>query len=177
VATAECLLYTSNALLALLHEDIDRLPAADRDLVHGALPWTVLVADRPVTRDGSTHDLAGYALARQAGLVLKPLHGHSGRGVLFGGAATAGQWSAALENAYRDGGFCLQERVSPDTAAVPVYDSRSGTLALHELPYVLGPYLLGRHRGGICVRHPAPGSAEPGINWESGVLHSVALTT
>ena len=176
LATAECLLFTSNALLAMLFDEIHSLPARDQRLVTSSVPWTVRVTDRRVVRDGIACDLGRHAVERQSDLVLKPLNGHSGDRVVFGCDVSAAEWSDALESAFRAADSCLQERVVPDTTSVPVHDHCSGRASVHRLPSVLGPYRLGRHTGGIAVRHPTPGSAEHAINWDNGVMHNVALT-
>jgi hypothetical protein len=175
VATSECLLFTSNALLAQLFEHVEALEEAERRLVARCVPWTVHLVDRRVERFGRRHDLDRYALANRDRLVIKPLNGHSGLGVVFGASVTATEWEHALELAFRTRTSCLQERVVPDETPVPVHHADSGTVSIHRLPSVLGPFRLGRRPGGIAVRHPVPRAESLAVNWEDGVLHNVAM--
>ncbi len=175
VATTECLLFTSNALLAKLFEHYDVLPARDRVLVSRYVPWTVHLADRRIARFGRRYDLGRYAVENRRKLVLKPLNGHSGQGVVVGAGVSSRAWERALELGFLSRAACLQERVLPDTSPVPVYNRDSGSVSVHRLPSILGPFRLGRWPGGIAVRHPAPQVPDLAVNWEGGVLHNVAM--
>ncbi len=175
VATTECLLFTSNALLAKLFEHYEVLSPSERTLVSRHVPWTVHLTDRRVARFGRRYDLARYAIEKSKQLVLKPLNGHSGQGVVFGAGVTSGEWERALEVGFRSRAACLQERVIPDAFPVPVYSRDSGSVSVHRLPSILGPFRLGRRRGGIVVRQRAPRALGLAVNWEDGVLHNVAM--
>lgn len=175
LATSECLLFTSNALLVKLYEHYEVLTAADRELVSRCVPWTVHLSDRRVVRAGRRHDLDRYAAANRHRLVIKPLNSHSGQGVVVGASTSQAEWEQALALAFRTRTTCLQERMVPDRTPVPVYRSGSRDVSVHRLPSVLGPFRLGRRSGGIAVRHPVPHATQLAVNWEDGVLHNVAL--
>lgn len=177
LASSECLLLTSNALLAMLHESDLRLRPRDRALVDRTVPWTVRMGDRRVTWRGSSHDLATLATSRRRDFVLKPLYGHSGQGVRLGWQTPEGDWQSALEHAAKAGTHCLQERVEPDAFPVAVYDRRRCETTVRRLPGIFGPFQLGRHRGGIGVRFPAPSTNGAVLNWDQGVLYGIVRDT
>jgi hypothetical protein len=112
----------------------DELASLDR-----ILPWTRMVRQGSVTApDGERCQLADYAIAKQAELILKPVLLHGGLGVLPGWTASPEQWRQQLAAAMA-GPYVLQRRVHPVTEPFP---DESG----------LRPWVLS-----LSVFHGAPG--------------------
>ena len=124
-------------LFALLHdaEVQRRLTRAQRRMVGDCIPYTVMVDDAHREE----------ARTRREELVLKPIWGHAGEGVVLGWRCTQTEWDDALEAA-RD--HVLQERVEEQHLLFP--DARRG-YALRDCMVDLDPFLIrGRFAGFLC---------------------------
>lgn len=106
----------SKANLALLSDPAHHgaLEPEQVALVERTVPWTRVVRDGTTVRDGEVVDLRPYLEAHRTELVLKPVLGFGGRGVVPGWAVDADHWSALLDAA-RDDMHVVQERVVPQT--------------------------------------------------------------
>lgn len=134
-------IYGSKAALALLSDEANRhlFSAEELASLDRILPWTRMARQGPVTTpDGERRDLAEYAIANQAELILKPALLHGGQGVVPGWNASPQRWREQLTTAM-DGPYVLQRRVHPRTEPFPADDG------LH--PWVLS----------LSVFHGAPG--------------------
>jgi hypothetical protein len=168
-------IYGSKGALALLSDEANRQLFSPDELasLDRILPWTRVVRQGPVTApDGERRDLAEYAVANQAELILKPALLHGGQGVLPGWAATPEQWRDQLAAAM-DGSYVLQRRVHPLNEPFPADDGlRPWALSLsvfYGSPGFSGLWVRGTTRldGGImnmsidayatCAFHPKPG--------------------
>ena len=117
-------IYGSKGALALLSDEANRhlFSADELASLDRILPWTRMVREGSVTTpDGERGDLADYAVANQAELVLKPVLLHAGLGVLLGWTASREQWRQQLVAA-SDGPYVLQRRVHPLTEPFPADD-------------------------------------------------------
>jgi hypothetical protein len=132
-----------------------------------------MVRPGPVTAPhGERCELAGYAIANQDELILKPVLLHAGQGVQPGWTATPRQWRELLAAAM-DGPFVLQQRIHPLTEPFPADDGlRPWVLSLsvfHGAPGFSGLYVRGtsqldggvlniaRGAVGTCAFHPPLG--------------------
>ncbi|MGH3155527.1 MAG: hypothetical protein ACRDNF_02960, partial [Streptosporangiaceae bacterium] len=114
-------IYGSKGALALLSDEANRhlFSADELASLDRILPWTRMVRPGAVTTpDGDRHELAGYALANQAELLIKPVLMHAGQGVLPGWNAGPQQWREQLAAAM-DGPYVLQRRVHPLSEPFP----------------------------------------------------------
>lgn len=99
--------------------------AEERQVFRRHVPWTRKLLDRStVLSDGSTGALLEHARTEQEHLVVKPNRDYGGHGVLVGPTATPAEWNAALEQAVREPGEWVVQRLVD--------------LPVHEFP-VLGP--------------------------------------
>ncbi|NNH75650.1 hypothetical protein HLB23_38350 [Nocardia uniformis] len=178
LASSECLIFTSNIALALLHERAEQgyVDAATRALIKNHIPWTALLRDGLIGRNGRTTELLEFALTNRSRLVLKPLIGHSGRAIAFGVETEARAWQELLEAATLTGGFCVQEHVVGDRFDLPVFDPQRRGIQQHRATAVFGPFLVGRRRGNMIVRLPAEQADKAAINWETETMRSVVMT-
>lgn len=140
-------LFGSKGALALLSDEAyrelytaDELACLDR-----ILPWTRMVRAGPVTAGGVRRDLAGYAEANRTELVLKPVAGHSGEGVVLGWQVDPATWRDHVAQAM-DGPYILQQRIRPVPELFPTDDGAE--------PWLLtwGAILVSNGYGGMWVR-------------------------
>ena len=126
-------IYGSKGALALLSDEANRHLFSPDELasLDRILPWTRMVRKGSVTTPGGERcELADYAIANQAELVLKPVLLHAGLGVLPGWTADREEWRQQLA-ASMDGPYVLQRRVHPLTEPFPAVDGlRSWVLSL-----------------------------------------------
>ena len=130
-------------LFALLHDPAMQklLSPAQREMVRRVIPYTVQ-ADEPACE---------AAARNREAWVLKPMHGHGGRGVVLGHAVDDTTWEAALADADH---HVLQRRVPTQRALFP--DARQG-YALTDCMVDLNPFLIrGRLAGFLCRLSEGP---------------------
>lgn len=109
--------HSDKGLLAILHEPAvwAVLTSSERAVVERRVPWTRVVRD-------ADRYLIEECVARQHELVLKPVAGLHGHGVMLG-AETAGEpWRAAMSDPHET--FVVQERLRPKPE--PVMDPDTG---------------------------------------------------
>jgi hypothetical protein len=160
------ILLTNKMPLAWLWEDIDRLDGDDREFVRRHIPWTV--------RFEAAH--RDQAVARQADLVLKPVDGYGGTGVLVGPAVPAAGWRAGLDTAAADGSHILQDFIDGDMIAMGFTHARTGEARTARVGFVLGPFVFGGKGAAVLVRHGTPGTGAV-LNAMQGAFPNTALLT
>jgi hypothetical protein len=143
--------------------------ADERQIFRRHVLWTRIVSDRSTTLpDGNTGDLLPYVRDERETLVLKPNRSCGGEGVVLGPAASAEEWSAAVEQALADPARWVVQRL----ASIPVHEfpvvGEGGTVHTEPFHVVMGfaptqygVAILGRasqkqvvnvaQRGGMCV--------------------------
>ncbi len=113
-----------------------------RSCLNQAIPWTRFVTDCP--------ELTAHAMKHQQELVLKPVSGYGGTGVVLGWECNTSEWEAALTGA-RANRTIIQERLAAPTASFPImgkHGLEKRKLLFDTCPYVLG----GENRHGLGVR-------------------------
>lgn len=139
VNSLRTVLLHGKGLFAMLHDPewSRRFSAAERRMIVEHVPWTVRMSD--------DEELVSMALEEREQLVLKPLTGHGGSGVVLGWQTSPYDWEEALTAATS---HVLQRRVPEQIAAFP--DARDG-YALHDKIVDLDPFLIrGRFAGLLC---------------------------
>lgn len=104
----------SKACLALLSDESNHgaYEPAQREVVERMVPWTRVVRDGPtLTLDGRA-ELRRFMRARQRDLVLKPVLGFGGAGIVTGWTASSEEWESAVARAFSTP-HIVQERVRP----------------------------------------------------------------
>ncbi|MEU5052085.1 hypothetical protein [Streptomyces sp. NPDC021096] len=147
-------LLSAKAVLAWIHQDIDLLDPADRQLVRDHLPFT-LHLPRHHSAAERRAPLAHAAQARER-LVLKPSCGHGGHGVVFGRDLSPTQWLRILHEELEHDDVVLQELVDADTLRMPFFSPGQDRVHHEDVAFVLSPYLIGGRSTGLLVRHDAP---------------------
>jgi hypothetical protein len=163
-------LLSDKTTMAWLWEDKKSLPESDQGLIERHLPWTALF---PEPGPGGA-ELLRHALANRAELVLKPVGGYGGGGVVLGPNVSAEEWRDALLQAEREGRHIVQRHVTPDLLSLDFFDQRTGAVQHADVPFVLGPFMFGGAPSGVLMRHGVPGGG-PVLNAHHGALMSSVL--
>ncbi|PZF98200.1 hypothetical protein [Micromonospora deserti] len=162
--SAAAWLLANKTVFAWLWDDVDGLPAADRDLVQRYVPRTWVL----------TAGLLERAVAEQRDLVAKPADGSAGVDVLIGRELDADGWRDGVRRAAERGGFILQRYVPADSVPLDFVHIESGETVSADVPYSIAPYLFGRRPAGACIRTGFPG-CDGVLNLARGVLLSGLL--
>jgi hypothetical protein len=87
------------------------------------VPWTRVVRPREVEWEGARVSLEALLRGRRDALVLKPVDGFGGYGVVVGPFAAAAEWAAAVDAALAKPGSTVVQRYHPlPRARVPLLD-------------------------------------------------------
>jgi uncharacterized circularly permuted ATP-grasp superfamily protein len=133
--------------------------ADERALIRRHVPWTALVEERNVTRDGESFDLVPYLRRRREHLVIKPNDEYGGTGVTLGWETTEGQWDAAIARALteRDRGWVAQERITVRREHFPMCTADG--VVVRDMLVDLAPYVFRGRFAGFLTRLSATGLA------------------
>jgi len=139
--------------LALLSDPSNegRFSTQEQALIDRYIPWTRLVRLGQTQWRGQEVNLPAFAWAAQSKLVLKPILGRGGQGVMLGCASTPQAWRAALEGAVNgEVTHVLQERIRPRTERLAW--ATSAGIQLEEVVLNWGVFVAGgRYNGSIVV--------------------------
>jgi uncharacterized circularly permuted ATP-grasp superfamily protein len=147
--------------------------AEERVLIRRHVPWTVLVREGRVSRDGEPTDLLPYLRRHRDRFVVKPNDEYGGTGVTLGWETTEADWDAALSKAVaeRDRGWVAQEKIAVRREVFPICEN--GSLVSREMLVDFAPYIF---RGRSRVSHTAQRTArERHVRWRQ-VQHSWCLS-
>src|SRR5262245_55602596 len=72
------------------------LSADERDVIRQHVPWTVIVEESRVSRDGESIDLVPHLRRHRERFVIKPNDEYGGTGVTLGWETTEAEWDAAI---------------------------------------------------------------------------------
>ncbi len=72
---------------------------AEREIIRRHIPWTAMVEDGPVIRDGEAIDLLPHLRAEREQFVIKPNDEYGGTGVTLGWETSEAEWDAAIQRA------------------------------------------------------------------------------
>ncbi|MFH9403767.1 hypothetical protein ACH4JS_29020 [Streptomyces sp. NPDC017638] len=172
VPEASCLL-GAKRVLAWMHEDLDRYPPADRELIEGHVPWTAWLG--PGQCAARRRWILARAARERTGLVVKPSRGHGGAGFVSGAEVTEREWLDLLTRRSGEETLVLQRRLVPDTARMR-FRSLDGACGTARVPFVLSPFLLNGRPAGAHVRHASPDSpAGAPVNTAAGAVSNTVL--
>jgi hypothetical protein len=133
--------------------------ADEQALIQRHIPWTVLVEERRVTRDGESFDLIPYLRNRREMLVLKPNDEYGGTGVTLGWETDERTWDAAVERALRERarGWVAQEKIAVRREVFPICEN--GGVTMRDMLVDLAPYVFRGRFAGFLTRLSATGLA------------------
>jgi len=105
------------------------------------VPWTRLVREEKSDYFGTEVDLLEYIKANSNKLVLKPNDDYGGHGITIGWNSEAGAWNTALEEAFANGDYLVQERVPTAREVFPALTA-DGQIEFAEQLVDLDPLLF-----------------------------------
>lgn len=154
--------------LALLSEAAasGALAGTDRETVERYVPWTRLVRDVELERRGKIAPLTQIAENHRSELVLKPIIGHGGSGVIPGWTTDQEEWRSALAEAMQGRiSHVLQDRVRPAPEWMPQVDRAGVRFVPTSLNW--GAFVIDGEFAGCMIRGAEVGRS-PIINVTAG---------
>jgi uncharacterized circularly permuted ATP-grasp superfamily protein len=137
----------------------------ERLLIRRHVPWTAVLRQGRVSRDGRTIDLVPFVRDHRQTLVIKPNDEYGGTGVTLGWETTESEWDAAIARALSESGrgWVTQERIAVRREPFPVCDEaapgRRGQVAMRDMLVDFAPYLFRGKLAGFLTRLSATGLA------------------
>jgi circularly permuted ATPgrasp domain protein len=131
----------------------------EHHVIRQHVPWTVLIEDGRVARDGQSIDLLELLRRHRERFVVKPNDEYGGTGVVLGWETSAAEWDAVLERAVSDHGnrWVAQERIAVRREPFPVCEN--GALVLRDMLVDFAPYVFRGRLAGFLTRLSASGLA------------------
>ena len=136
--------------------------AGERDVIRRHIPWTVLVEERRISRDGQSIDLLPHLRRHRDRFVIKPNDEYGGTGVTLGWETTESEWDAAIARAIveRDRGWVAQEKINVRRELFPVCESSATRgVDLRDMLVDFAPYLFRGRLAGFLTRLSSTGLA------------------
>jgi circularly permuted ATPgrasp domain protein len=159
--TLRCKIPHKKAFFAILTDDryAGLFSDEERAMIRRHIPWTALVEERRVTRDGAAVDLVPYLRANRDRLVIKPNDEYGGTGVTLGWETSDAEWDAALARALaeRSRGWVAQERIAVRREVFPICDG--GGVAMRDMLVDFAPYVFRGRLAGFLTRLSSTGLA------------------
>ena len=131
----------------------------ERELIRRHIPWTVLVRDRRVTRNGREFDLISYLRDHREQLVIKPNDEYGGTGVALGWEASESEWDGVIARALNEQarGWIAQERIAVRREPFPV--CTDGGVEMRDMLVDFAPYVFRGKLAGFLTRLSRSGLA------------------
>jgi uncharacterized circularly permuted ATP-grasp superfamily protein len=159
-----CKIPHKKAFFAVLTDErhAELFSADERELVRQHIPWTAIVEDGPVSREGAIVDLLPLLRARRDRFVVKPNDEYGGTGVTLGWETSGSEWDAAIARAVaeRERGWVAQERIAVRREPFPICDDGAirGVTA-RDMLIDFAPYIFRGRLAGFLTRLSATGLA------------------
>ena len=156
-----CKIPHKKAFFAILTDDrhAGLFSGEERELIRRHIPWTAVVEDGLVLRDGRAIDLLPHLRAHRDRFVIKPNDEYGGTGVTLGWETSEPAWDTALARAVaeRDRAWVAQERIAVRREMFPVCDD--GSVAMRDMLVDFAPYVFRGRLAGFLTRLSATGLA------------------
>lgn len=138
------------AIFAILTDDELQplFTPAERAAITAHVPWTRMVREGHVLRDGVSLDLPRYVLHNREHLAMKPNDEYGGKGVFLGWEMTDSEWAAALAQAL-ESPYVVQERVDLQRQTFP---ELGPDLRFRDLVVDLDPFVFNGEVEGFLTR-------------------------
>jgi hypothetical protein len=121
------------------------------DAIHSHVPWTRLVRDERTEYKGTQVDLLEFVSANNERLVLKPNDDYGGHGITIGWNVDRATWSRAVDDAFKNGDYLVQERVPTARETFPALTA-DGRMEFAEQLVDLDPLLFNGKVGSAFTR-------------------------
>ena len=159
--TLRCKIPHKKAFFAVLTDEryAPLFSAAERAMIGRHIPWTALVEERRVSRDGASIDLVPYLRANRERFVIKPNDEYGGTGVTLGWETSAREWDEAIARAIaeRARGWVAQEKIAVRREIFPICDG--GGVAMRDMLVDFAPYVFRGRLAGFLTRLSSTGLA------------------
>jgi uncharacterized circularly permuted ATP-grasp superfamily protein len=158
--TLRCKIPHKKAFFAVLTDErrATLFSSDERAIIGSHVPWTVVVREGKVLRDGRAIDLVPYLRAHRTGLVIKPNDEYGGSGVTLGWETSDNEWDAAIARALEEpGGWVAQERIAIRRETFPV--CADGRAEMRDMLVDFAPYIFRGRLAGFLTRLSATGLA------------------
>ena len=156
-----CKIPHKKAFFAVLTDErrANLFDARERTMIRRHVPWTALVREGRIVRDGATFDLIPYLRNQRLNLVIKPNDEYGGTGVTLGWEATESGWDATIARALaeHDRGWVAQERIAIRRESFPVCVEDG--IEMRDMLVDFAPYLFRGKLAGFLTRLSASGLA------------------
>ena len=131
----------------------------ERQIIRRHVPWTVLVRESTILRDGDTLDLLPYLRRHRERFVVKPNDEYGGTGVTLGWETSAADWDRALNRAVaeRARGWVAQEKITVRRERFPICTDAG--VEMRDMLVDFAPYLFRGKLAGFLTRLSATGLA------------------
>ena len=136
--------------------------AEEHEVIRRHVPWTLVVEERRVSRDGQSIDLLPHLRRHRDRFVIKPNDEYGGTGVTLGWETTESEWDAVIARALaeRDRGWVAQEKIKVRREPFPVCESAAEkSVATRDMLVDFAPYLFRGRLAGFLTRLSSTGLA------------------
>ena len=124
---------------------------SERKAILAHVPWTRLLRSGQTDYHGQKFDLLEFIVANQNKLVLKPNDDYGGHGITIGWNTDEGTWAEAVQSAFANGDYVVQERVPTARETFPAL-KEDGTIEFAEQLVDLDPLLFNGKVGSAFTR-------------------------
>src|SRR5262245_17109038 len=156
-----CKISHKKAFFAVLTDErrADLFDAREREMIARHVPWTVLVGEKRVLRQGREIDLIPFLRSQRERLVIKPNDEYGGSGVTPGWETTESQGDGARAKALADrrSAWVAQERINIRREPFPI--CVDGGVEMRDMLVDFAPYLFRGKLAGFLTRLSATGLA------------------
>jgi uncharacterized circularly permuted ATP-grasp superfamily protein len=152
--TFRCKIPHKKALFAVLTDERRSRLFSDREraLIRRQVPWTAIVHEGRLRRDGAEIDLVPHIRRHRDRFVIKPNDEYGGKGVTLGWEVSEGEWDQTIARALADrgGSWVAQERITVRREAFPV--CVDGRVEIRDMLVDFAPYVFRGRLGGFLTR-------------------------
>jgi hypothetical protein len=171
-------LYSNKKILAFLSENAFLFPPEDQKIIGTYLPWTRSLALPSLQHP--QHGTIDFETLKhpemQKKLVLKRGDGEQGEGVYIGNEMDNGAWREALDMAFAQKSWVVQEYCPPDIANLPFYNPSEKKVQIDPCTAVFGTYVLDTQGGlGVLTRIGRGLEKKGALNHARGAIVSSAV--
>ena len=133
--------------------------AQEREIIRQHIPWTAIVEDGPVLRNGRRIDLLAHLRKHRDQYVIKPNDEYGGTGVTLGWETSEAAWDEAVARAVeeRDRGWVAQQRIAVRREVFPVCEA--GGVVMRDMLVDFAPYVFRGRLAGFLTRLSTTGLA------------------
>lgn len=115
-----------------LASDHPGLSAACQDTLRRSMPWTRVLREGQTTYQGASVELLPFLRQQREKMVLKPVQGYGGFGVVIGPETSPASWEQAIKDAMATPGSTIAQAFSPIPLTPFVTEQPDGTVQIQS---------------------------------------------